>query len=577
MQPQSSYQDGSYTTPLESAPPVRSWPFAANPTPDVLTRLTERTYDVDRPAYAPTLARRTSWTNLLPRSQALATAPWTATGGTVTNDAGLAPDGTLTATRFNAAAVDSLFNQVTLAAGTYTISGWLRRTGSSNQVARLKLDSTFSADLILGEMWTYHTLTVTTAATALAWQIVAGTAAASYDVLIWGAQLTPGSLPGPYIPTTTAARTISAPDLDDPAAPSYDPFAYLVAETPGEITRLNRLALRRTYARIPGVQLIPTSQAFSKPALSDSAGFNRETYPQSLIASGVISPNFAASIGATAIDAAAGVALTPENKLYSARNVTGFRLSVASGGTFTLSYNGATTAALNWNDSAATIKAAVEGLGTVSFQVTVVNSLATSGTMGFTVTLGTAPLPITMDAASLTTNAGTTTVWTNFTSSSFQSISLAHWLTSPAHGILSTDAILMDYNVNTTISGVPTTLRWVFTYPTGAFLALDANTLGIPFTGVNSASIVGKFIRAWAPGADQVRARQTETYYLPGVTAGITTADDIPLATPVSNDAQLFAEIVLGTTWVTFDTQGPAQWIGPILRTIKTEINLADL
>jgi hypothetical protein len=162
--------------------------------------------------------------NLLLQSQTFDNASWTkqglgvATAPTVTANAGLAPDGTMTADRvqfsLNGGTTLSDSSQivqgVTFADGTYIFSVWLKsNTGSNQTVILLNVNSGGPAETVTTE-WTRFTRVVSTAASASnAGVRIRGTVTgATADVLMWGAQIeqvTYQTVPGTYNPTTTAA------------------------------------------------------------------------------------------------------------------------------------------------------------------------------------------------------------------------------------------------------------------------------------------------------------------------------------------------------------------------------------
>jgi hypothetical protein len=69
---------------------------------------------------------------------------------------------------------------------------------------------------------------------------------------------------GPFISTTSAARTVSAPDIDP-----VDPFAYLIRES--ELSDYNGrfCTVERTFARIPADQVTTDQRPFSRPPMHD--------------------------------------------------------------------------------------------------------------------------------------------------------------------------------------------------------------------------------------------------------------------------------------------------------------------
>lgn len=164
-------------------------------------------------------------TNLLTRSEALGTSPWTAGSGgggttpTVTNNDDTAPNGTQTATRLQLNNSGGGFSRVqqtvsgTIGAA-YTFSVWMKlKSGSTPATVAIRIgaDGTPSnVNKTVTSTWqrfsTTYTLLATTAdAQIMLWTTLSTSTAA--DVVVWGAMLEAASSASAYIPTTTATRT----------------------------------------------------------------------------------------------------------------------------------------------------------------------------------------------------------------------------------------------------------------------------------------------------------------------------------------------------------------------------------
>lgn len=92
--------------------------------------------------------------------------------------------------------------------------------------------------------------------------------------------------------------------------------------------------------------------------------------------------------------------------------------------------------------------------------------------------------------------------------------------------------------------------------------------------------IYGGFLaRTYSPGSIIVRARQTESFALPGVTAGISSPTDIALPSQIANDIDYFTAISGNTnaTYIPYDFAGPDQWLGSIYKLSKIEVLCSDL
>lgn len=164
-------------------------------------------------------------TNLLTRSEALGTSPWTAGSGaggttpTVDNNDDTAPNGTQTATRLQLNNSGGGFSRVQqLVTGTigvaYTFSVWMKlKSGSTPATVAIRIggDGTpANVNQTVTSTWQRFSTTYTLLATAADAQIMLWTnfaPAGTADILVWGAQLEAASSASAYIPTTTATRT----------------------------------------------------------------------------------------------------------------------------------------------------------------------------------------------------------------------------------------------------------------------------------------------------------------------------------------------------------------------------------
>jgi hypothetical protein len=164
-------------------------------------------------AYAPA--------NLLLQSQTIATAPWSGdtSGGsipTATNDAGIAPDGTNTATRLQinrGAGIYSRWQQTGAAGptGFYLSSVWMRTTsGTGTANVGLRNDAT-GVNCVVTGTWQRFSVINATAINFSNIQILSFTSIpgtdVSADILVWGAQSEPvtyQTTPGPYVATTAS-------------------------------------------------------------------------------------------------------------------------------------------------------------------------------------------------------------------------------------------------------------------------------------------------------------------------------------------------------------------------------------
>jgi len=158
--------------------------------------------------------------NLLLQSQTIATAPWSGdtSGGSVptaTNNAGIAPDGTNTATRLQinrGAGTFSRWNQsVVSAAATYVYSIYMKTFSGGTSNVGLRLDTT-GINCVVTETWQRFSITLavsggTTLCQILSFTSIPGTDV-SADILVWGAQIEPvtyQTTPSTYVATVASA------------------------------------------------------------------------------------------------------------------------------------------------------------------------------------------------------------------------------------------------------------------------------------------------------------------------------------------------------------------------------------
>lgn len=98
----------------------------------------------------------------------------------------------------------------------------------------------------------------------------------------------------------------------------------------------------------------------------------------------------------------------------------------------------------------------------------------------------------------------------------------------------------------------------------GAWTITDATHITLTGLDVSTAALqVSQFARNYTSGNDRIRTRNTTTFYLPGISAGIATPNDIPLPDPATNDGVLLALIASSATgYQTYDAQPLDRWNG---------------
>lgn len=172
--------------------------------------------------------------------------------------------------------------------------------------------------------------------------------------------------------------TFTPQEYGTPFTPASD--YYLVKETPPVFVMAGICQFTRTFARIPSQQSVPSSQFVTRPDISG-------TFPQTLGTSLIIQPDSTRA----SYDA------------YASRTVTGDSGApgtAPTGGTYTLTFAAATTAAINYNDAAATVQTRLNALTPVSDRGNV--AVTGSYTAGFAIAF-TAYAACTADKSGLTT------------------------------------------------------------------------------------------------------------------------------------------------------------------------------
>jgi hypothetical protein len=253
------------------------------------------------------------------------------------------------------------------------------------------------------------------------------------------------------------------------------------------------------------------------------------------------------------------------------RKPAGSTLTPATGGTFTLTYKANATAAIAYNESDANIATALNALASVvSDGLTFVASNQLSGANAFLqllISAGSTNTAVTMNAASLTP-AGASKAFSQVADSVTQRMFIAARATITSHGFSASSDLLV---FQTATHRLLDSTKWA---------EIDANTIAFSSLGTSlSYTLFGDKLRDYTPGTDRVGVRQTQKFYLPGVTSGITTPSDIPLPALLLNDEELLAAIIqYQTGYQTYDASELVRWNGwPIYTQTLEEIDMATL
>ena len=204
--------------------------------------------------------------NLLTYSEQFDNAAWyknssgSATAPSVTENAGVAPDGNVSADRivFNAGSNGASDNShlqgptFTATAQPYTFSVYLRTFGATAQKVHMSISGAAASILTVTDVW--QRFSVTWTASSGNWNVRLlvglGLTGASADLLVWGAQLEAGTTPTDYQPI---GATWSRNPTADPTAAFPDDVFYIDRKS-GE----NKVALEFELSAsfdVAGVQL----------------------------------------------------------------------------------------------------------------------------------------------------------------------------------------------------------------------------------------------------------------------------------------------------------------------------------
>jgi hypothetical protein len=259
-----------------------------------------------------------------------------------------------------------------------------------------------------------------------------------------------------------------------------------------------------------------------------------------------------------------------------------------TGGTFTLTMFGQTTGAIAYNATAATVQTALNALTEVqergnctvtvpSNQTTILSDEGSGITNRKLIfTIGFANAAITADVSSLTPAGASISVAIDAVGRvqtlTFSGNGAARTLYAASHEIAVTDSIYVKADTS------------YVEIASGGFSVQDSNTIlvsaaqGSTIGAATSVTEVGRLAITYAPGADKVPCRRKSTFYLPGVTTGIASADDIPLPTRQSDAASLIAAIFEGDTEIYYEVGDLEQWRdSPILVLTVTTLNATQL
>lgn len=522
-------------------------------------------------AWVPIMGTRTSYTQRLKYSDDLSNAAWTKAATTGTASAATDPEGGSTASKLaedNTTAAHNVSQAMVVPSG--AIAAGVLVKAAERTFVRLRINNATDGNLaiavfnlstgvvvsgtgtikaLLNEwFWVSVTGTATIANSAVFVDLSTDGTTFSYlgttgsGVYLWRATCYLASAIGPAVQTTSATRAVTSPPVDPD-----DPLAFLVDEMEPDASLLELGVAKwvREYANVPADVVTYGSRVITKPP------FPTNDYNSAWVDS--TASNVTANVWS------AGIATT----------VSKF----ATGGTFTITYKTSTTAALNYNDSTATIAAAINALADVitdNFTVSVTGAITTgslfvqdSGGPGTfnsgDFSLNSTSLTPTCIDGEISGGSGTWQVGIARTALNFN---------KTGHGLSAAQAIRI--NTGTTGGGTETTVASV----------VDADNFTVTNASVNPSvwAYYRTLLRTYSPGTDRVSIRKTQSFYLPGITLGINAASDIPIPDVLLNDANLLAAVTnLATGHQTYDASELGFYKGPIQTQTFEAIDMGDL
>jgi len=598
---------GNGATPTISDQKRVSYPFLVGESPDIYARVIERDYTVLESAYVPTLATRTTFTNLLTYSEQFDNAAWTKTNTTISANSLANPmDGAVTADSMLEAASTAehrVERNYTFTAASHTLSVFAKSL--SRQYMRLMTyDGTTWApaffDLTNGTVisqvdcvasivavapgWFRCSATRTTLAAAGAVYLNASTdgVTVSYagditkGLYLWGAMLEVGGAGGTYAQSVAASASVSSPNSDyrdNLAADSgADTLAFLAAESALAPTGGGMVQFTRTYARIPASQTSYGARLIDRPAMNDlksgstyavsfDGGRTSTLFTSRIAVSSITQPD----VPTTSNPAGGATPGTLPHVLitYTADNsaqtfypddtdatIWAALSSAVSGNAATYASNAyyplaRTSGKLIIGNSAISTK--VKGFTCDSPLVTV--DIGSGRELG----VGVAGIEL-LTVTATSSNANTTrTVATGGAHSGAAGGWFAAW---------NGDKLVA---ISKAVSASSSTMEVALVDFQGSDLALTH----IAFATQAAAR--------YANGPASCTVKEVSTYALPGVSNGITTAADIALVAPKTAAIDWLGEIVAASTYAVAEGSQLARWNGwPIYQQTSVSAQMSD-
>lgn len=279
---------------------------------------------------------------------------------------------------------------------------------------------------------------------------------------------------------------------------------------------------------------------------------------------------------AAAYNSSQGDTLSYENGLGG--RVLSFNLhwqrSAPTGGTFTLTAFGLATGAIAYNATPATVQTALNALATVINRGNVV--VAGNLKDGYTIQFSNAAF--TVDTSALTPSGSAAAIAITDAgvgrrqSILFTGTSAIRDVYAPNHGIGADGAIFIKGN-GTYYSGIT------------RYQVIDTETIrlqliyGDAYNVVTPITEIGPRVRAaYRPGLALVKCRRRTDYYLPGITAGIATPDDIALPLNQADATSLLLALLAGAGAINVQVGEMFNWRDtPIIGLTRTEVDASAI
>lgn len=255
-----------------------------------------------------------------------------------------------------------------------------------------------------------------------------------------------------------------------------------------------------------------------------------------------------------------------------------------TGGTFTVTLLGQTAGPFAFNENSTVVIAALNALSNVTARGGIVNGGSGSvliQTNFISVNYRWQPNAlITVDATTLTPSGSSGTAVGSYFFNIDQTITFVAGTgsvriieTAAPHGISILDNIVVKAGAV------------FYAIAAGTFTVPSTTTIGIPAAASTVSidpspiSIVGKkFGASYTAGTKLTRCNRITDFFLPGVSPGITTADDIPLPPYEGDPTSLLTAIFAGETSINYEVGELQQWKeSPILMRTITTLNAATL